>query len=121
MIANCSRCAAQLTKSGPLCQGLPQDARAVAGRYNNEYERFEIAVESASFPEVIPGDVLERFDVHVTRASEMAESLLREVHDNSLNGFLYSGPVRRRVAEFLGMPDVKSSDSKATCELVTAK
>jgi len=39
---------------------------------------------------------------------DTALSLLREVHENNLRGYLYSGPLRSRVAKFLGAPDLIS-------------
>lgn len=102
---------------GVTFSGLPDDIKVVAARYNEYYERFEIAVESASFPETAPRNPLVAFDIAVTvgPSPESATILLREVHQNNLDGFLYSGPIRERVARFLGMPDLCSNGDGNAC------
>jgi len=86
--------------------GIPHDGRVIATHYNPDHQMLEFIIESEEFPLVHPGECLERFNVVITNHHGEAEKFLQEVHVNSLNGYLYSGPVRERVAKFLGMPDV---------------
>ena len=86
--------------------GMPLDGRVIATHYNHTEDMMEFIIESESFSPVVPGSCIEKFDVTITRVAESAGHLLREVHQNNLDGFLYSGPVRKKVAEFLGMPEI---------------
>jgi hypothetical protein len=61
-----------LKESGPKTfsfEGLPSDSRVLSTRFDCEYERLELVVESSQFPLVDSAAVLERLSVRVTEGA----------------------------------------------------